>query len=135
MRRLDASEKAAVATVLSFATGSDLSWFAMTFFGLLVLPLAMTFNRPAGTPRRLAVAYTAVVALMALPVLSLIVLGPASPFAREPKRAFEFFNYFLWGAVLSSWAANLLGSRFSSCGGEPRLRRTGRPFVEVPDEP
>jgi tetratricopeptide (TPR) repeat protein len=105
---------AAAAAVLSFTAGWDLAWFSMIFFGLMLLPLAMTFNQAAGKPRRLAAAYTAVVALMALPLLSLLVLGAASPFAKQPGRAFEYFNYFIWGAVISSWASNLLSSRLST---------------------
>jgi hypothetical protein len=105
---------AAVATLLSFTAGWELAWFSMIYFGFLLLPLAMTFNQAAGKPRRLAAAYTAVVALLGFPVLSLLVLGAASPFARHPSQAFEYFNYFIWGAVLSSWAANFLGTRFST---------------------
>ncbi len=105
---------AAAAAVLNFVAPSHLAGFSMVFFGLMLLPLAMTFKQAAGTPRRLAAAYTAAVALAAMPAFSLILLGVASPFANDPKHAFEYFNFFIWGAVLSSWASNLLGSRFSS---------------------
>src|SRR5262249_55733366 len=93
------------------AASSGQTLTLMVFFGLLVLPLAMTFKQPAGNPRRLAAMYTLAVAACAVPILTLVVMGRASPFARAPEQAGGYFVYFRWGCVLSTWAANLIGSR------------------------
>jgi tetratricopeptide (TPR) repeat protein len=88
------------------------STFGMMYFGFLLMPLAVTFGRARGTPRRMMAAYTAVVAALGLPVLSLAVLGEASPW-KDVKAAFGLFPYFLGGAVLSTWISAFLGSRYS----------------------
>lgn len=118
---------AAAFAALNFATGlfpspapaGLIDWWkiflecSMLYFGLLVLPLAMTFHQRAGRPRWIATTYTFVVALLALPAYSVILFKTASPFAAHPNEALDFFNYFIWGCVLSTWAANFLGSRFA----------------------
>jgi len=50
------------------------------------------------------------VALLGLPVLSLIVLGAASPW-RDAERALGLYRYFVYGAVLATWIPALLGLR------------------------
>jgi tetratricopeptide (TPR) repeat protein len=85
----------------------------MLFFGFLLMPLAGTFGRELGRSRWLMAGYTAIVAAMGLPVLSLALLGEASPW-RDVKRAFDLFPYFLYGAVFSTWVSAFLGSRDSA---------------------
>jgi hypothetical protein len=89
---------------------TDLTYFGMTYFGFLLLAMAMTFHQSPGTPRRVAAAYTAAVALLGLPVLSLVLLGTASPW-RDVERALGLVRYFVYGAILATWFPALFGLR------------------------
>jgi tetratricopeptide (TPR) repeat protein len=86
-----------------------LASFCMVYFGLLLLPLAVTFGRPPGRARWLMVAYTCVMALMGLPILSLILFDRASPW-KNVDLAFNLFEYFVYGAILSTWMPALMRS-------------------------
>jgi tetratricopeptide (TPR) repeat protein len=85
----------------------------MIYFGLLLMPLSVTFSAQPGKPRRLLAAYTTLVALMGLPVLCLALLGDSSPW-KDVRRGTEFFQYFVFGAVLSTWISAFLGSRMGN---------------------
>jgi hypothetical protein len=93
---------AAVCFVAELVHSTLLTRFGMMYFGLLLFPLAVTFRQPEGTPRRLMAAYTGVLALLGLPVLSLIVFGSASPWT-DVASAVTLFGYFQTGAILSTW--------------------------------
>ncbi|MGP0069356.1 MAG: tetratricopeptide repeat protein [Isosphaeraceae bacterium] len=92
---------------------TSLTFLGMMYFGFLLMPLAVTFNRPPGKPRRVMAVYTGSVALMGLPILSLALLGPASPW-KDGKLASELFTYCIYGSVFSTWIAAFLGSRFEA---------------------
>src|SRR5262249_32603614 len=66
---------AAVCFVSYLVRPAALNSFGMVYFGFLLMPLAVTFGRARGTPRRLMAAYTGVLALLGLPGLSLVLLG------------------------------------------------------------
>jgi tetratricopeptide (TPR) repeat protein len=104
---------AAASFVANAVHGSPLTSLGMAYFGLLLLPLAGTFSRAPGQPRRLMAVYTGVVALLGLPLLSMALLGTASPW-KDLDRATEFFQYFVLGSVLSTWIPALLASRGSA---------------------
>ena len=55
-------------------------------------------------------AYTAVVALLGLPVMSLLLLGRASPW-KDEDLAFQLVPYFVLGAVVSTWMSAVFRSR------------------------
>lgn len=101
---------AAASFVADLVHPTALTAFGTNFFGLLILPLSVTFNQAAGRPRKLMAAYTGALALLGLPVLSLILLGDASPW-RDVGRALELFGYVLYGAVFSTWIPALIGLR------------------------
>lgn len=84
--------------------------FGTAYFGLLLLPLAVTFSRASGNPRQLMAAYTAAVALLGLPVMSLVLLGRASPW-KDEKFAYELVPYFVLGAAVSTWLSAVVRSR------------------------
>ena len=63
-----------------------LASFGLVYFGLLLLPLAVTFGRPPGRPRRLIAAYTGVLVLMGLPILSLLLFDRAGPWKNVESR-------------------------------------------------
>jgi tetratricopeptide (TPR) repeat protein len=86
-----------------------LASFGMVFFGLLLLLLAVTFGRAPGKPRRIMFAYTGALVLMGIPILSLILLDRASPW-KNVDLALKLFEYFVYGAVLSTWISALLRS-------------------------
>ena len=92
---------------------TSLTFLGMMYFGFLLMPLAVTFNRPPGKPRRVMAVYTGSVAMMGLPILSLALLGPASPW-KDGKLASELFTYCIYGSVFSTWIAAFLGSRFEA---------------------
>jgi tetratricopeptide (TPR) repeat protein len=104
---------AVVCAVSFLVTRSYLGFFGMIYFGFLLMPLAVTFGRGRGTPRRLLAAYTAVVAALGLPMLSLALLGEASPW-KDVKAAVGMFQYFIGGAVISTWISAFLSSRLSA---------------------
>lgn len=89
---------------------SDLSFLPMAYFALLLPPLAVTFKQPAGWPRLLTAIFTLGLACLPVPLLARVLLGPASPFGRG-EWTFDLFNYFLWGAMLSTWLPTLTGLR------------------------
>ena len=92
--------------VVSFAAyvvrPTALASFGMVYFGLLLLPLAVTFGRPPGKPRRVMAVYTAALVGLGLPTLSLILFDRASPW-KDVELAVKSFEYFVYGAVLSTW--------------------------------
>jgi tetratricopeptide (TPR) repeat protein len=96
--------------VTSVIHPTDLSVFGMFYCGLLLLPLAVTFNQPSGRSRRRMAAVTGVIALLGLPYLAFLLLGPSSPLGNE-QQAIEYFHYFCDGAILSSWVPALIGLR------------------------
>jgi tetratricopeptide (TPR) repeat protein len=81
-------------------TDNSLAFFAMLYFGLLLLPLAAVFKCAGGWPRALMVLYAAALALT----------GLACPFvmAFDPETGHSLLIGFLWGSVLSGFVANLL---------------------------
>jgi hypothetical protein len=83
--------------------------FGMVYFGLLLLPLAVTFGRAPGRARRIMAVYTGALVLMGMPILSLIMLDRASPWTNV-NLAVKLFEYFVYGAVLSTWISALLRS-------------------------
>ena len=104
----------AAASFLIYVVRPDnaLASFGMVYFGLILLPLAVTFGVPPGRDRWLMMAYTGVLVLMGLPILSLILLDRASPW-KNVDLAFNLFQYFLIGAILSTWMPVVLRSRSS----------------------
>jgi tetratricopeptide (TPR) repeat protein len=96
--------------VAAMVKPTSLAVFGTGYFGLLLLPLAVTFSRAAGTPRRLMAAYTAGVALLGLPVVSLLLLGSASPW-KDVELAYKLVPYFVLGAAVSTWLSAVLRSR------------------------
>jgi tetratricopeptide (TPR) repeat protein len=101
---------AAVSLVAYLVRPTVLASFGMVYFGLLLLPLAVTFGQAPGRPRRLMAAYTAALVLMGMPVLSLILLDRASPW-QNVELASKLFEFFVYGAVLSTWISAFFRSR------------------------
>ena len=87
--------------------------FGMAYFGLLLLPLAVTFGLPPGRGRWLMAGYTGVLVLMGLPSLSLILFDRASPW-KDIALALVLFQYFVYGAVLSTWLSAFVRSGSSA---------------------
>jgi tetratricopeptide (TPR) repeat protein len=104
---------AAVCFVTFLVKSTALNIFGMMYFGFLLMPLSVTFGLGRGKPRRLMAAYTAAVAALGLPILSLALLGEASPW-KDVKAAVGMFQYFIGGAVISTWISAFLGSRYSA---------------------
>jgi tetratricopeptide (TPR) repeat protein len=91
----------AVAALAFWAlTGSVLGMLASLYFGLLLLPVTAIFRCAQGWPRLVMVLYTLVLA--GLMPASLV----AGPVDLELGR--NLFMAFIWGSVLSQFAANLL---------------------------
>jgi hypothetical protein len=57
-------------------------------------------------------AYTGVMVLMGLPLLGLILFDRASPW-KNVDLALNLFEYFVYGAILSTWMLALMRSRGS----------------------
>jgi hypothetical protein len=55
-------------------------------------------------------AYTGALVLMGLPILSMILLDRSGPW-KNVSLAIKLFEYFLYGAILSTWMPALLRSR------------------------
>jgi tetratricopeptide (TPR) repeat protein len=90
---------------------TDLTEFAMIYFGLFLLPLTVTFGRPPGRARWPLAIFTAALAALGLPFLSLILLGKASPW-KDVKLAQElFYPYFVLGCILCTWLPAVLHGR------------------------
>ena len=103
---------AVVSTVAYFATGQSFRLrYCMQFFALLVLPLATVFQQTSRGRRRFMVACTAALVLAAAPVMSVVLLLEASPFAPHATRALELFGFFTIGCIASSWFQALPGFR------------------------
>ena len=80
-------------------------------FGLLILPLRVTFLQ-SGRMRLLLALGTLVLFGFAVPILSLILLGPGlSPFHDIKFAGDCYFDYFVPGAILSTWIPLLLSAR------------------------
>jgi tetratricopeptide (TPR) repeat protein len=95
-----------------FATGSAPGFFGMAAFGLILFPLTVTFNAEPGRPRLIAALATAGLFLLNVPLMSILLLGTASPF-RDGEQALNFFRYFLYGSMLSTWLPMVLRSASS----------------------
>ena len=93
-----------------FASESDLAFVGMVYFGFLLFPLVVTFNRPAGRPRTIMILVTLAIAALGIPSFSLLLLGSASPFGNV-DRAIQTFQYFVFAAVASSWVPAMLAAR------------------------
>jgi tetratricopeptide (TPR) repeat protein len=91
---------ALVSLVLWAATGRALAELASLYFGLLLLPASVIFACSGGWPRWLMVLYTAVLAAL-LPA-AIIVMPFDSPLGGT------LIGCFIWGSVLSGFAANFL---------------------------
>lgn len=102
---------AATSAVVHFANGtSDVrAYLFMVIFGLLLFPLTITFRSEAGRPRFIAALATVGLFCLNVPLMSLLILDAASPF-RDVKQALELHNFFVYGAVLSTWLPMLLRS-------------------------
>jgi len=92
------------------------SWWLVlaVVFGFLLLPVSAIFKCEEGWPRRTMAGLTIAVALLGLASLGAFATAEYSP---KPKAkaalaiAENCFEFFLLGAVGSTWAANLLGSQ------------------------
>ncbi len=84
------------------ATGRLAPFFAIMYFGFLLFPLAITFRMPAGRPRLLAVLYTAAVAVLGATSIAWLTTVPMLR-VRDAATPLALWQYFTWGAVLSSW--------------------------------
>jgi tetratricopeptide (TPR) repeat protein len=82
--------------------GGDLASLGMVFFGLLNLPIVVTFRQSPGPKRRVMAAGTLVLILLCVPLFSFIVLGPRSPLG-DANKAMDLFRYFIYGAVFCTW--------------------------------
>ena len=96
----------AIGMVGYFFRQNDLTFVTMNFFGLLLLPLVVTFHLPAGRPRLLMGALTGLIALLAMPAWGWVLLGKSSPLGGI-DRAIQSFIWFKDGAILSTWVPAL----------------------------
>jgi tetratricopeptide (TPR) repeat protein len=101
---------AAGSCVVNLLTGDGLAFFGMYYFALLLLPLAMTFQQSQPGRRRLAAVYTLAVALVGASAIAAVYLGPANPL-RNVATPGELIQFFVIGAILSTWFPALAGSR------------------------
>ena len=90
------------------ATGDLLGFISAAYFGLLLLPLTMTFHQPSGKPRWLAAAYTAALASLGIAFLNLILVGKTSPLSGLTT-PFQLAQIFFFGAILSTWVPAITG--------------------------
>ena len=93
-----------------FVTDNTIAFVGMAYFGLMLLPLAVTFNQPKGRSRRLTALYTGVVAALGVSPLLVIAFGPTPPpagFANPGNLA----QTFVIAAVLSTWFPALIPGR------------------------
>lgn len=90
------------------ATGDFLAFLGTGYFGLMVLPLAMTFQQRAGRPRLLAGAYTAAVALVGALTIYAFLTDPGRP-AFGLADGFQLMQVFLLGTMFSTWIPALSG--------------------------
>ena len=95
-----------------FATGSERALLGMIIFGLILLPLKITFTLPKGKTRMIGAAATVGLLLLNVPLLSLTLFHDAGPF-RDKAQALNGFKYFIYGTALSSWLPMILRSRNS----------------------
>ena len=102
---------ALICAVLHFADGAriDRPYIFMVIFGLLLFPLTMTFRVDPGRPRLIAALATACLFCLNVPIIGMLLLDSASPF-HNVKQALALHNYFVYGAVLSTWLPMLLRS-------------------------
>ena len=98
-------------TVMNFAHNSQSERWSvlMMVFGLLLFPLTMTFHVERGRPRLIAALATAALFCLNVPAISRVLLGPASPFPAGNQAA-VLHQYFIYGAVLSTWLPMILRS-------------------------
>ena len=90
--------------------GGDIPFLMMSYFGLLLLPMAVTFRLPPGRQRWLMAGVTLVIALLGIPLWASVILGKASPLG-DIAQAQTLFTYFIRGAVFSTWIPAVIGLR------------------------
>ncbi len=86
------------------ASGNIWAMLAAVYCGLLVIPIAATFQCQAGWPRWCMVAYTVVLALLPLAGVAAWLLSP-----RFKEAAFLSVQGYVMGAFLATWAGNIFG--------------------------
>ena len=92
---------AVVSFAIYVATGDEMAMLSMGYFGLLLLPIVMTFHQRRGRPRLLAGAYTAALALAggaALVMLAREIDGPLLGLGPV-----ELVRVFALGTMFSTW--------------------------------
>jgi tetratricopeptide (TPR) repeat protein len=99
--------------VASMVKVSLLTIFGTLYFGFLLMPLAVTFGREPGRSRWLMAGYTAIVAALGLPLLSVDLFGEVGPW-KDAKQAGQLFSYFLYGSIFSTWVSAFLRSHNSA---------------------
>jgi len=95
-----------------FASGYDRLLTVALVFGLLVIPLAGTFDCPKGWPRQGMAVYTAAMACLGITSL-LLSIGQARPAGGKPAPGMSdiLLAFFFLAAFFSSWVANFLITR------------------------
>jgi tetratricopeptide (TPR) repeat protein len=84
-------------------------WLVFTLvFGFLVIPLAGTFKCASGWPRKAMAVYTGAMALFGILALLCLFLGGIAGIKLLETLGFLLFLAFLFGAIGSGWAANIL---------------------------
>lgn len=97
--------------VLNLIRDDDASFLVMTYFGLMLIPLAVAFRRPPGRSRYIMAAAVVLIALLGFPALAQSVLGQPLGII-EPARAEQWFvKYFVAGCILSGWLPLLIDRR------------------------
>ncbi len=102
---------AACFLVADWIRPTDLTEFAMVYFGLLLLPLTVTFGRPPGRARRPLAIFTAGAGGA----------GSAAPLGNHPRQSQPlegrqavqelFYPYFVLGCILCTWLPAVLHGR------------------------
>jgi tetratricopeptide (TPR) repeat protein len=92
--------------VANLVTGSADTFLLMTFFGLMLFPITVTFRQSPGTPRLLASAGTAVLGLLGAISLTFILqdIGKVGGYS-----TIKMYQAFLTGSMLSTWAGAFFG--------------------------
>lgn len=97
---------ALVAGLIALATGDGLAMFAMGYFGLLLIPLAVTFNLPSGRLQWLGAGLTALIAWIGVACFLAILRGQNGQVFGY--RAGELAQGFITGSVLMTWLPALV---------------------------
>jgi hypothetical protein len=80
---------------------------AAMVFGFLIIPLAGTFNTPAGWPRKTMVTYSAVLAALGVAAILTALVAEGE----DGDAGWAFFAPFLLGVIVAPWVANYLITR------------------------